>query len=105
LNGWSANVAEMSIEYHPLVERDVSNILTHYDSINAVLGDEFWLELQRALKQAEAAPTHHHFDGKLRRVNLKRFPYHFLFREIPGGVRILVVRHDRMRPTFGTRRA
>jgi hypothetical protein len=32
---------------------------------------------------------------------LKRFPYHFLFREISGGIRITVVRHHRQHPARG----
>ena len=40
----------------------------------------------------------------LRRVNLQRFPYHFLFRVAGDVVRILVVRHDRRLPTVGIRR-
>ena len=40
----------------------------------------------------------------LRRVNLQRFPYHFLFRIVGDVVRILVVRHHRRRPTVGIRR-
>jgi hypothetical protein len=38
------------------------------------------------------------------RVNLRRFPYHFLFRIVGDSVRILVVRHDRRHPSFGIRR-
>ena len=37
----------------------------------------------------------------LRRVNLERFPYHFLFRIAADRVRILVVRHHRRRTTLG----
>ena len=40
----------------------------------------------------------------LRRVNLQRFPYHFLFRVAGDVVRILVVRHHRRLPTVGIRR-
>jgi toxin ParE1/3/4 len=40
----------------------------------------------------------------LRRVNLHRFPYHFLFRLINDEVRILVVRHHKRHPSLGTRR-
>ena len=40
----------------------------------------------------------------IRRVNLQRFPYHFLFRSVGDLVRILVVRHHSRRPTVGIRR-
>ena len=43
-------------------------------------------------------------DGDLRRVNLDRFPYHFLFRIHGDTVRILVVRHHRRHPLYGRQR-
>jgi hypothetical protein len=35
---------------------------------------------------------------------LKRFPYHFLFREIPNGIRVTVVRHNKQQPERGVER-
>jgi hypothetical protein len=35
---------------------------------------------------------------------LRRFPYHFLFREIPGGIRITVIRHHKQHPELGLER-
>jgi len=73
----------MTVGYHPAVQRDVSRILRYYDGINDRLGDEFWEELNSFIAQAAAKPLRFHFDVRgLRRVNLKRFPYHFLFRVI-----------------------
>jgi hypothetical protein len=37
-------------------------------------------------------------------VNLDRFPYHFLFRIVDDGVRVLVVRHHSRHPSLGIRR-
>ena len=95
----------MKVFYHPAVQRDVSGILRHYDDINDRLGDEFWEELNSFISQAAANPEHFHFEARnRRRVNLRRFPYHFLFREIPGGIRITVVRHHRQHPERGRTR-
>lgn len=95
----------MSVVYHPAVQRDVSRILRHYDGINTRLGDEFWAELNLLIGQAAANPQRFHFEARgRRRVNLKRFPYHFLFREIPGGIRITVVRHHKQHPDQGLAR-
>ena len=82
----------MKAVYHPHVQRDVSRILQHYDAINDRLGDDFWEELNSFIRLATANPHRFHFEGaNRRRVNLRRFPYHFLFREIVGGIRITVV--------------
>jgi len=95
----------MKVVYHPDVQRDVSRILRHYDGINDRLGDEFWEELNSFIKRASANPKRFHFETQdRRRVNLKRFPYHFLYREIPGGIRITVVRHDKQHPQRGLKR-
>ena len=95
----------MKVVYHPAVQRDVSRILRHYDSINDRLGDEFWNELNAFIRRAAANPQRFHFESPgRRRVNLQRFPYHFLFREIPGGIRITVVRHHRQHPERGIER-
>ena len=95
----------MKVVYHPAVQQDVSNILRHYDGINDRLGDEFWEELNWFINQAAANPKRFHFETHdRRRVNLRRFPYHFLFREIPDGIRITVVRHHRQHPQRATER-
>ena len=92
----------MKVVYHPDVQRDVSRILRHYDAINDRLGDEFWEELTSFINRASANPQRFHFESpNRRRANLSRFPYHFLFREIPGGIRITVVCHHKQHPDRG----
>ena len=92
----------MNVVYHPAVQDDVSRILRYYDSINDRLGDEFWAELNSVIQRAAANPRRFHLENReRRRANLKRFPYHFLFREIPAGIRITIVRHDRQHPEHG----
>ena len=95
----------MKVVYHPLVQRDVSRILRHYDGINDRLGDEFWNELNSIINVAADHPHRFHLQSSnRRRVNLRRFPYHFLFTEIPGGIRITVVRHHKQHPQHGLQR-
>ncbi len=95
----------MKVVYHPAVQRDVTRILRRYDRINDHLGEEFWEELNSFIQKASADPKHFHFEAlDRRRVNLKRFPYHILFREIRGGIRITVVRHHKQHPERGLRR-
>jgi plasmid stabilization system protein ParE len=80
----------VSLAYHPQVQRDVSRILRHYDRISPRLGDEFWAELMRLVELVAAKPQRFHFaDRGLRRANMRRFPYHLLFRENPDGVRVV----------------
>ncbi len=95
----------MRLAYHPLVQRDVSSILRHYDAISPRLGDEFWGELTRLLEVVLATPERFHFaDRGLRRANMGRFPYHVLFRVKAETIRVTVVRHNRRHPDYGTGR-
>lgn len=55
----------------------------------------------QAANRPEAFAVREH---DIRRVNLRRFPYHFLFREVGDSVRILVVRHHKRDPNLGIKR-
>jgi plasmid stabilization system protein ParE len=95
----------MTISYHPSVQQDVNGILKHYGGVSERLGNEFWNELMSRIEAAAKNPERFHFaDAGLRRANLERFPYHFLFRVLPGKIRIIVVRHNRRHPDHGLRR-
>jgi plasmid stabilization system protein ParE len=96
----------MRLVLHPKVWSDVDAIMGYYEKVaSPKLADEFYAELRRFIDAAAAHP--HSFtirEHDLRRVNLKRFPYHFLFRITDDAVRILVVRHHHRDPSFGRRR-
>jgi len=95
----------VKIYYHPAVERDIADALHHYDSISPTLGNEFLEELRHFIRLAATHPRKFHpVSPKFRRVNLRRFPYHFLFREISGGIRITLVRHHKRHPDHGMER-
>lgn len=96
----------MNVIYHPGVQQDVSAVLDYYDQVAGTeLGDAFFSELMAHVESARSQPTKFHpVEGDLRRVNLDRFPYHFLFRIQGDTVRILVVRHHRRHPLYGRQR-
>lgn len=95
----------MEVIYHPKVPSEVREIIAYYDDISPILSDEFWEELHAAINYARSYPKHHHFDPSgRRRANLKKFPYHFLFRILDGHIRITAVRHHSRDPKYGARR-
>jgi plasmid stabilization system protein ParE len=95
----------MMVTYHPSVQRDVNGILKHYNEISGRLADEFWEELISHIGAAAKQPEHFHLTGGgFRRVNLQKFPYHFLFRTRPGNIRIIVVRHNKRDPNYAVGR-
>jgi plasmid stabilization system protein ParE len=96
----------MRLILHPKVHSDVDAIMEYYESVaSRELADNFYAELRRFMAQAADRPELFPVRGRgLRRVNLHRFPYHFLFRIAGGTVRILVVRHHRRHPSLGAHR-
>jgi plasmid stabilization system protein ParE len=94
------------LTFHPRVAADVSRILSYYEDVGGRrLADEFYAELRSCFVQAAAAPeSHASFAGDLRRFDLDRFPYHFLYRIVHDRVRVLVVRHHKRHPSLGVSR-
>ena len=96
----------MRLEFHRQIASDISGIMDYYEDVaGRQLADEFYNELRFYFQKAADSPeTYGIREHDLRRVNLERFPYHFLFRVFDDTVRILVVRHHRRRPTLGIHR-
>jgi plasmid stabilization system protein ParE len=93
------------VEYHPAVEQDVAEALRQYAVVSQRLGGEFTAELRAAVAAAAAKPGRFHLiKPGLHRANLKRFPYHFVYRDLMVGIRVTLVRHHRREPSFGMER-
>ena len=71
----------MKVEYHPAVEQDVADALRRYDALSQRLGGEFMAELRAVVAVAAAKPGRFHLiKPGYHRANLKRFPYHVVYR-------------------------
>jgi toxin ParE1/3/4 len=93
----------MRLVLHPKVYSDIDQIMAYYEQIATTdLADDFYAELRHFMKAAAARPNSFAIrERDIRRVNLDRFPYHFLFRVVDDEVRILVVRHHSRHPSLG----
>ena len=96
----------MRLVLHPKVYSDISQIMEYYERVaTPELADEFYREfrhsVEKTMQQPEAFAIR---ERDFRRVNLRRFPYHFLFRIVGDAVRVLVVRHHGRHPAFATER-
>lgn len=96
----------MRLILHPKVYSDIDKIMEYYEqTATPELADEFYTELRHFITKAVERPESFSIrERDIRRVNLQRFPYHFLFRTVGDIVRILVVRHHRRHPTLWIRR-
>lgn len=96
----------MRLVLHPKVHSDILKIMEYYERVAAPeLADEFYRELRYFMSKAAESPESFAIRKRdIRRANLRRFPFHFLFRIVGDAVRILVVRHHRRHPSLGSSR-
>lgn len=94
----------MRVIYHPAARVDVRRILAYYTKESGPeLAADFFGQLLSSIDEIAVRPKSFViFKEHLRRVNLKRFPYHILYEIIDEeAIRILVVKHDHRDPSFG----
>lgn len=96
----------MRLVLHPRVYSDIDKIMERYERVaTPQLADEFYAEVRQFMAAAARNPKRFAIrQHDIRRVNLERFPFHFLFRIVGETVRVLVVRHHRRHPSFGMSR-
>jgi plasmid stabilization system protein ParE len=95
----------MHVFRHPKLADDIRVAAMHYAEISERVLSEFWLELELVIASIERNPRSHHYDScGLRRINLRRFPYHILYDIEEDTIFMVVFRHDRRHPSFGTKR-
>lgn len=90
----------------PEVRSDIDSIMGYYENVaGPKLAHDFYRELRKLMIEATERPESFAIRVRdLRRANLHRFPYHFLFRIVGNTVRVLVVRHHRSAPSTGMQR-
>ena len=93
----------MKVELDSKVYTDLLEIMEYYDGEGgAGLAADFYAQFRAYAKMAGERPYSFPSFGELRRVNLPKFPHHFLFQILDDEtLRILIVRHDRRHPAFG----
>jgi plasmid stabilization system protein ParE len=76
-----------------------------YERNRAGLGLEFLTAVDAAAARIEqnpriGSPTPGVDDKDIRRVFVRRFPYHVVYIELPDRLQVLAVAHDRRRPAY-----
>lgn len=96
-----------TIEYHIGARFDVLEIVEHYELVDGVpLADRFVAELEKYVETiAERPRSYVNMSSGVRRANMRRFPYHIIFRVLDdNAIRILAVKHEHRHPSYGSER-
>jgi len=95
----------MKIEYHPFTVDDLSNAEIHYDQLQPGLSEAFRAEVIHTIKQIKDRPFLYAEINDIRRALLRHFPFSIVYRVIsPDTIRILLIRHHKRHPEFGSGR-
>ncbi|MCW1925857.1 type II toxin-antitoxin system RelE/ParE family toxin [Luteolibacter arcticus] len=86
--------------------RDIRDIVEQLSEDSAKAVEQFYHQLDAAAEFVVRHPEVGHPSGRFRRWNFKKFPYHLLYEVFSGSgeLWIMVVRHDRRRPSYGMKR-
>lgn len=77
--------------------------MSYYERVAGIeLAENFYQEFLGAVRSAASTPEKFNIRFRdLRRINLHRYPYNLLYRVEDDSIRILVVRHHALKPSFG----
>jgi plasmid stabilization system protein ParE len=91
---------------HPGAEQDIAAAAAFYESEGSpALAARFLEEFERVAQLVLASPGLGTPRARGRRgFPTTGFPYTVIYRPVVDGIRVLVVKHDRRRPTFGASR-
>lgn len=93
-------------ELHPEADQELSEVALYYEGKARGLGGDFLVEFDRTVAFLRLFPG----AGRIirhgsRRVSLRRFPYHVIYRIDPERLFILAIAHHRRRPGYWRARA
>jgi plasmid stabilization system protein ParE len=98
----------MTLEFHPAVQQDFNSAIDYYAAGGGgQLADRFEAELRDCLAAIKSGPRQYAFyqgSTAFRRIRLRSFPYHFVYREKLDVVRVTILKHEKLHPRFGMKR-
>jgi hypothetical protein len=93
------------LTFHPQFKRDVAAIARRYEGEQLGLGDAFRTETIETFTRVNDFPLSGVLiDADIRRVLLRRFPYHILYVVTVEEIFVLTVAHQHRRPGHWRRR-
>ena len=97
----------MTVNLHPGAEQDLIEAASFYEREGSpILPARFVREFKRIVDLVSEHPEIGSARGKgLREIPMGGFPYTVIYRLDTSQITILVVKHDRRRPGYGSRRS
>lgn len=92
----------MSYVFHPAAEAEHLESVGYFESKRPGLGASYLAEFEKTLAWVCQSPHRYPIERgpDVRRVQMNRFPYAVLYREVSGTVQILAIAHHRRRPRY-----
>ncbi len=88
------------ISIHEAAEIEINEVADFYDRESLGLGSAFLDEIEKAIEQISLLPELAPKRGKVRTLNLSKFPYSLMYSIRPDEIRFLAVAHQRRRPFY-----
>lgn len=97
----------MNLRFHPLVQRDINEVLDYYAERSSSAPGRFWNDLHTRFREISEQPQRFgyiHEARGLRRVRLRKFPHLILYYHDAKGIKVTCVKHEKRHPRFGISR-
>lgn len=95
----------MKIEYHPFTVDDLISAEIHYDKLQPGLSQAFRVEIIQTIDRIRKSPLIYAEVNGVRRALLRYFPFSIVYRVLRNEtIRILLIRHHKRHPAFGSGR-
>lgn len=93
------------IVFHPDAGQEARDARDYYESLRFGLGDDFKVEVERALGRIQKNPGLFAVALRnIRRCSVRRFPYSLYFEEFDEQIWIAAVAHNSRRPRYWSKR-
>lgn len=97
----------MKVSVHSLARKDYTKALGYYELESLDLAERFEAAIQEGFSQIIASPTafpYHLKEKVYRRYKTAKFPYLIVYRLDENEIRIIAIKHEKQRPSFGMKR-
>jgi len=92
----------VSYVFHPDAEAEHLESVAYFESKRPGLGTSYLVEFEKTLGHVCESPQRYPIERKpdVRCIQMQRFPYTVLYRDVSGTVQVLAVAHHRRRPQY-----